>query len=505
MSCLDNNRQQSYDDIPPSTHPSIPYNHFPDAYNSSYASSDHHNFAHSDLSTPTVPPQSQSENYTVSSTISAPVQTVPFGSHGLYTDHYIPYPLRTNSLSNGTNSIGLAVSTSALAVSDPIGLQSPPTFVLSSPASPLTAYSTGVHPLNSFPSEAWPTHDQAHEVWSPHLAGEGPTNTTSSLQQIPHILKPVLAKDYHEDDRYVDHEITATYASTYQRSQVASPAIAGATKKKEKLRKRRHRLAQADDGQAVDAKFEDMDSTQSPLSTVMDFPTAASPGLTTSRRSSLLWVQEDVAGSLMNPKGKDKGRKEESRSHKKRKQHENKRATSERGPSRRDFYAEQARDANAYEGDEDLAMDYTPTLDNNTRTSLPTGAYDLDCDAKATQHKASPRQEIARVKHNKVEQKYRNRLNAHFEALLDVLPPSAALSTSEQDMQDQAHPLIGSNTAEMIDLGIAEKERRVSKSEVLDRARLYIQTLESEHKRLAAERKQLRKMWDEYGNASRKG
>lgn len=405
------------------------------------------------------------------------------------------------------------MSTSALALSDSIGLPSSSAFVLSSPASPVTAYSTDVLAVNSFPSEAWPTHNQAHAVWSPHgtdeLQYQSLANIASSLQSVPDISKPVLAKDYHENDRYNDQEIKATYANAYQQNQVASPGVPGAPKKKEKLRKRRHRLASADDGQAVDDKFADVESTQSPLSTIMDFPIAPSPGLATSRRSSLLWVQEDIAGSLMNPKGKDKGRKEDSRSNKKRKQQEDKRATSERGPSRRESYAEQTRGAGTHDGDEDMVSDYATTLDDNIR-SLYASGYDLDGDTATTARlKASPQQEIARVKHNKVEQKYRNRLNAHFEALLDVLPPSVALSSTEQrytaDNSDhQPQQLLGRNT-DTAEMGVLEKERRVSKSEVLDRARLYIQTLENEHKRLAAERKQLRKMWDEYGSSSREG
>lgn len=498
MRRLGNSRQQPYDDIHPSTHSSIPYNQVPDAYISGYAFSSH-DFAHSNFSTPAVTLQSQTDNYTISSTISAPVQTAPFGSHDLYADHYTPHPLRASTFSDRTSSIGLT-----LPIPGSITIPSSSAYVLSSPTSPVTTYSTDVLATSSFPYEAWPPYVADESKY------ESPINTGLPLHSLPDILKPVLAKDYHEDGRYIDQEITATYVNTYQRSQVSSPGVPGATKKNEKLRKRRHRLALTEDGQAVDNKFADAESTQSPLSTIMDFPAAASPGLTTSRRSSLLWVQENVAGILMNPKGEDKGRKEDNRSNKKRKQHKDKKATSERGMSRRDSYAGQTRVAGTYDGDEDMAMDYTTTLDDKMRRNLPASGYDLDCDGPSTRHTASPQQEIARVKHNKVEQKYRNRLNAHFEALLDVLPPSAALSTTEQgftaDNTDyQYQPLLRRDTDMVEPGGTAEKERRVSKSEVLDRARWYIQTLENEHKRLAAEKKQLRKIWDEYGNANREG
>ena len=124
----------------------------------------------------------------------------------------------------------------------------------------------------------------------------------------------------------------------------------------------------------------------------------------------------------------------------------------------------------------------------------------------------------ARLKHNRVEQKYRNRLNAHFEALLEVLPPTIAASPEDVSVassalsppgtyssslgRDREAPT-GKNSREPRgSKGGEDRERRVSKSEVLDRARQYIQTLESEHRKLAAEKRQLRRMWDAYGKSS---
>ncbi|KAK3339542.1 hypothetical protein B0H65DRAFT_303054 [Neurospora tetraspora] len=502
----DSDHRQPYDDIQPSTHPSIPYNHPRDPYISGYVSSDYQHLTHSDFSTPAVTLQSQTNNYTVLTTSSAPVQHTPFGSHGVYADHYIPHSLRSSSFSDKTSSVGLTLSTSALAVSGSIPIAPQSAYLLSSPASPVTAYSTDT---SSFLSDTWPTYNQIHAAWPPYVADElqyeSPTTTGLPLQSQHDILKPVLGGDYNEEDKYIDQEITATYANAYQRSQVASTGVSGAAMKKEKLRKRRHRLAQTDDGQVVSSKFADAESAHSPSSTTMELSAAANRSLTANRPSSLLWVQEDVAGSLMNPKGKEKGRKEDNKSNKKRKQQQqpvqqsHKGVDSKKVVSRRASYAEQAWEAGTYDGDKDMVMDYTTTLDNNSNRSHSVTGHDLDLD---TAHTASPRQEIARVKHNKVEQKYRNRLNAHFEALLDVLPPSTALPSEqgfEANNTKQPQPL--RESVDMVDPGIPEKERRVSKSEVLDRARLYIQTLENEHKRLSAERKQLRKMWDEYGNA----
>jgi hypothetical protein len=78
----------------------------------------------------------------------------------------------------------------------------------------------------------------------------------------------------------------------------------------------------------------------------------------------------------------------------------------------------------------------------------------------------------ARKRHNIVEQKYRQRLNTQFEQLLDILPVS-----SDTDTRD-----IETDTVD---------KRRVSKGEVLDRARRYIRALEREHRRLVAERREL--------------
>ncbi|KAK3989342.1 hypothetical protein QBC44DRAFT_327616 [Cladorrhinum sp. PSN332] len=102
-----------------------------------------------------------------------------------------------------------------------------------------------------------------------------------------------------------------------------------------------------------------------------------------------------------------------------------------------------------------------------------------------------------RTRHNLVEQKYRNRLNAHFDHLLEVLPNSMSelpgqSAMSSPDFQGQD---VGVSSA---GFQPSEKERKVSKAEVLDRARLYIQSLENDARRLMADQEELKARFDEY-------
>ncbi|KAM7216223.1 hypothetical protein V8F06_008342 [Rhypophila decipiens] len=115
--------------------------------------------------------------------------------------------------------------------------------------------------------------------------------------------------------------------------------------------------------------------------------------------------------------------------------------------------------------------------------------------------------DTARLKHNKVERKYRNRLNTHFEQLLGVLPPAGASKANSQPM---APPTLSNTsttrkTREHKASSRKDRERKVSKSEVLDRARVYIQSLENQHERLIAERKELLQVWEEYGRSVQGG
>ncbi|KAI1777675.1 hypothetical protein F4818DRAFT_439006 [Hypoxylon cercidicola] len=97
--------------------------------------------------------------------------------------------------------------------------------------------------------------------------------------------------------------------------------------------------------------------------------------------------------------------------------------------------------------------------------------------SKNTHHNppASAEELKSRETHNQVEKQYRNRLNAHFESLLDALPETMQAGEAGDD-------------GEPLDL----TDRRVSKAEVLDMARRHIQALERECAALEGERDELR-------------
>ncbi|KAK4134459.1 hypothetical protein BT67DRAFT_433956 [Trichocladium antarcticum] len=138
----------------------------------------------------------------------------------------------------------------------------------------------------------------------------------------------------------------------------------------------------------------------------------------------------------------------------------------------------------------------------------------------------------SRTRHNIVEQQYRHRLNQQFKHLLDILPatmrdegePCASLAGFGLTTKE-IHAAAAANGLPSPPLAAAEGssrglqnhhghgavvaaagpgeertggERRVSKAEVLDRARLYIQALEREHMRLVAERRELDLLWGEH-------
>ncbi|KAI2626483.1 hypothetical protein GGR54DRAFT_653306 [Hypoxylon sp. NC1633] len=97
--------------------------------------------------------------------------------------------------------------------------------------------------------------------------------------------------------------------------------------------------------------------------------------------------------------------------------------------------------------------------------------------SKNTHHNppASVEEQKSRETHNQVEKQYRNRLNAHFESLLEALPETMQAGDGDEE-------------GEPLDL----TDRRVSKAEVLDMARRHIQALERECAALEGERDELR-------------
>ncbi|KAK4189432.1 hypothetical protein QBC35DRAFT_353688, partial [Podospora australis] len=131
---------------------------------------------------------------------------------------------------------------------------------------------------------------------------------------------------------------------------------------------------------------------------------------------------------------------------------------------------------------------------------------DFGSDQANTAATTQSRNPVARARHNKVEQKYRHRLNHHFEQLLSVLPNSINdphhLSAEGGGHTAGHHAFSPANSSRGGNSGhhhvSLERERRVSKGEVLDRARLHIQTLQDDGARLEAENAELKQMWIGY-------
>ncbi|GAB1319370.1 hypothetical protein MFIFM68171_09580 [Madurella fahalii] len=128
-----------------------------------------------------------------------------------------------------------------------------------------------------------------------------------------------------------------------------------------------------------------------------------------------------------------------------------------------------------------------------------------------------------RKRHSLAEQQYRFRLNRQYEQLLDVLPADVSGSGGGSGGGDVLPQSVTRSSSSMVSTagsgsgsaglslsrgvdgpagalewggGGGGGERRVRKAEVLDRARLYIESLEREHRRLVAERRLLQVLWD---------
>ncbi|KAI1107280.1 hypothetical protein F4804DRAFT_223346 [Jackrogersella minutella] len=120
-----------------------------------------------------------------------------------------------------------------------------------------------------------------------------------------------------------------------------------------------------------------------------------------------------------------------------------------------------------------LSPGSTSSASNSSKSRLRSASRT----SKNTHHNppATVEEQKNRETHNQVEKQYRNRLNAHFESLLEALPETMQAGEGEDD-------------GEALDLS----DRRVSKAEVLDMARRHIQTLERECAALEGERDELR-------------
>ncbi|EFX00414.1 helix-loop-helix DNA-binding domain containing protein [Grosmannia clavigera kw1407] len=88
--------------------------------------------------------------------------------------------------------------------------------------------------------------------------------------------------------------------------------------------------------------------------------------------------------------------------------------------------------------------------------------------------------------HNLVEKQYRNRLNAQFEGLMSALPETLKSQGGSAEFGEANNP--------------DAADRRISKAEVLDMARMHIQNLEQERDLLARERDGLRETVEKLKN-----
>ncbi|KAI1454995.1 hypothetical protein F4805DRAFT_460236 [Annulohypoxylon moriforme] len=120
-----------------------------------------------------------------------------------------------------------------------------------------------------------------------------------------------------------------------------------------------------------------------------------------------------------------------------------------------------------------LSPGSTSSASNSSKSRLRSASRT----SKNTHHNppATVEEQKSRDTHNQVEKQYRNRLNAHFESLLEALPETMQAGEGE----DEGEPM---------DLS----DRRVSKAEVLDMARRHIHALERECAALEGERDELR-------------
>ena len=107
---------------------------------------------------------------------------------------------------------------------------------------------------------------------------------------------------------------------------------------------------------------------------------------------------------------------------------------------------------------------------------------------KPTQKKGETQQkQRARTSHNLVEKEYRSRLHGYFEALLAVLPPE--LHETHKVDDDRGAGGRGASTSSSPTTG---QHKKLSKAEVLERARHHIESLEKDNGRQKQELSELR-------------
>jgi hypothetical protein len=120
--------------------------------------------------------------------------------------------------------------------------------------------------------------------------------------------------------------------------------------------------------------------------------------------------------------------------------------------------------------------------DSARRFSVPSPLQAVEKSPQTPSDDTKPKD--LRASHNMIEKQYRTRLNEHFEILLRTLPPSTTSYNGDSGHRD--------NTS---------SERKVSKAEVLMIATRYIQSLETESRRLKGDNEQLKLKKEELENA----
>jgi hypothetical protein len=208
--------------------------------------------------------------------------------------------------------------------------------------------------------------------------------------------------------------------------------------------------------------------------------------------------------------------------------HDTKAANAKRTRPRKRHHSPELEECNTKRRRADPQPPKTPKARGKQRTDIPSPSTSPEANPTPEQnddHRHS------RKRHNLVEQKYRWRLNSQFKQLLDILPtsddtttqtspsrspgtgtkagPGAFQAIANAGRERETHAVA---TTATINKHISNGEgnvqnkddnknpgdqRRLSKGEVLDRARTYIQSLEREHRRLVAERRELDFLWEE--------
>ena len=127
---------------------------------------------------------------------------------------------------------------------------------------------------------------------------------------------------------------------------------------------------------------------------------------------------------------------------------------------------------------------------SSSTTARPSKLRSASRTSKNTHHKPAetPEERRSRASHNLVEKQYRNRLNAQFENLLNVLPDHVR-SGGPGEEDDSEGPMPDTT------------DRRVSKAEVLEMARRHIKSLERNNSALARERDELAEQVEMMRNA----